>query len=74
MMKTLIANINHAIRNNEQITIGGGMFSAHELYNVIQLYEAAKLAEEALTFSYGGKPLPTMEKQALDALRLILNK
>lgn len=73
-MKTLIANINHAIRNNEQITIGGGVFPAHELYNVIQLHKAAKLAEEALTFSYGGEPLPTMEKQALDALRLILNK
>lgn len=73
-MKTIIANIQHAIRNRETVTIGGGQFDATELYPFIQLYEAAKMAEEALTFSYGGKPLPTMEKQALDALRLVLAK
>lgn len=73
-MKTLIANIQHAIRNNEIVNIGGGEFNGAELYRIIQLFEAAKKAEEALTFSYGGKPLPTLEKEALQALRLILNK
>jgi hypothetical protein len=71
-MKTLIANIQKAIRDNETVTIGGGTFIDHELYKIIQLYEAAKMAEEALTFTYGGEPLPTLEKQALDALRLVL--
>jgi len=71
-MKTLIANIQKAIRDNEIITIGGGSFEAHELYKIIQLYNAANMAEEALTFTYGGEPLPTLEKQALDALRLVL--
>lgn len=69
-MKTLIANIRHAIQNNETVVIGGGEFKGEELYCVIQLYEAAELAETALTFSYGGEPLPTLEKEALDGLRL----
>jgi hypothetical protein len=70
-MKTLIANIRHAIRNNETVVVGGGEFKGEELYRVIQLYEAAEKAETALTFSYGGEPLPTLEKEALDALRAI---
>ena len=70
-MKTLISNIKHAIRNNETVTIGGGDFEAHELYNIIQLYEAALKAEIALSFTHGGKPLSSLEKEAL---RLILNK
>jgi len=71
-MKTLIANIMHALRNNETVTIGGGEFGSAELYRVVQLHEAAIKAEEALTFSYGGKPLPTLEKEAIYALRLAL--
>jgi hypothetical protein len=71
-MKTLIANVMHAIRNNETVTIGGGEFSSTELYRIVQIYEAAVKAEEALTFSWGGEPLPTLEKDALDALRLAL--
>lgn len=71
-MKTLISNIKHAIRNHEKVSIGGGEFDSHELYRIIQLYQAAVQAEEALTFSYGGEPLPTLEKTALDSLRLAL--
>ena len=71
-METLLANIKKAIRDNETVIIGGGSFINHELYKIIQLYDAAKMAEEALTFTYGGEPLPTLEKQALDALRLVL--
>jgi hypothetical protein len=71
-MKTLIANIMHALRNNETVTIGGGEFGSAELYRVVQLHEAATKAEEALAFSYGGEPLPTLEKEAIDALRLAL--
>lgn len=71
-MKTLIANIQKSLRDNQTVNIGGGEFSNGELYKVIQLYRAAVLAEEALTFTYGGEPLPTLEKEALDALRLVL--
>lgn len=71
-MKTLLANIKKAIRDHETVHIGGGEFSGAELEKIVQLYEAAILAEEALTFDYGGKPLPTLEKKALDALRQIL--
>lgn len=73
-MKTLIANINHAIRNGETISIGGGDFGPAELHQITQLYEAAAKAEEALTWAWGGEPLATLEKEALDALRLILSK
>lgn len=73
-MQTIIANIKHAIRNRETVTIGGGEFNSQELCTIIQLYEAAVKAQEALTFTYGGEPLPTLEKEALDALRLILVK
>ena len=34
-MKTLLANINHAIRNNETVSIGGGTFEAHELLELV---------------------------------------
>lgn len=71
-MKTLLANINHAIRNNETVFIGGGTFEAQELYKIIQLYTAAELAKEALLFDYGGEPLPSLEKEALTALIVVL--
>lgn len=34
-MKTLLSNINYAIRNNETISIGGGTFEAHELLKLL---------------------------------------
>lgn len=34
-MKTLLANINHAIRNNDTVSIGGGTFEAHELAELL---------------------------------------
>jgi hypothetical protein len=71
-MKTLLVNIKKAVRDNEVIKIGGGEFSHNEIYKIIQLYDAAVKAQEALTFSYGGEPLPTLEKEALDALKLII--
>jgi hypothetical protein len=36
------------------------------------LPEAARMALEALEWTYGGEPLPTMEKAAIDALRAAL--
>lgn len=30
-MKTFLANLNHAIRNNETVTIGGGQFTPADL-------------------------------------------
>jgi hypothetical protein len=53
--------------------LGGGTFEAHELYKIIQLYEAATKAQEAMLFDYGCEPLPSLEKEAIDALRLILD-
>jgi hypothetical protein len=70
-MKTLIANIRYAIRNGESVTIGGGEFSPYELQKIVQLYEAANLAREALTWLHGGEPLPTMEAEALAKLKEI---
>ncbi len=43
-MKTLIANINHAARNRETLTIGGGQFRAEEL---LLLVEAAQILADA---------------------------
>jgi len=34
-MKTLLSNINHAIRNNETVSIGGGIFEAHEFLELL---------------------------------------
>jgi len=34
-MKTLLSNINHAIRNNETVSIGGGTFEAEELSELV---------------------------------------
>jgi hypothetical protein len=45
-MKTVIANIKHAIRGKEQITIGGGVFSAHEFQFIVDQYETDKQKEE----------------------------
>lgn len=50
-MQTLIANINKSIQDNEIVTIGGGQFNSEELIQIIKLYEASKLAEEALSNS-----------------------
>lgn len=71
-MKTIIANIKHATRNNESVSIGGGIFQADELVKLVKLYEAACLAEEALAFDFGGEPLPTLEKKALEALKEVI--
>ena len=47
-MKTFIANMKHAIRNHESVTIGGGTFESNELAAVIdhieRLQQAAELA------------------------------
>lgn len=73
-MHTLLANINFAIRNRETVIIGGGDFGADDLRKLLQLHAAAVKAEEALTWSYGGEPLGTLEKQALDDLRAALKE
>lgn len=38
-METVIANIKHAIRCKELITIGGGLFSASELQFIVDMYQ-----------------------------------
>ena len=37
-LKTIIANIKHAIRNNETVEIGGGLFNRHELQSLVDMY------------------------------------
>lgn len=71
-MKALLANIQHAIRNNESVNIGGGTFEASDLQKIVALYGAATKAQNALMFDYGGEPLPSLEKEALEALKLVL--
>lgn len=34
-MKTLLSNISHAIRNNETVSIGGGIFDSSELLALV---------------------------------------
>lgn len=34
-MKTLLANMRHAVRNGETVTIGGGQFSPAELHQAL---------------------------------------
>lgn len=66
-MRTILTNINFAVRNRETVTFG-----ADDLRKLLQLHAAAFKAQEALTWSYGGEPLGTLEKQALDDLRAAL--
>jgi hypothetical protein len=71
-METILANINHAIRNRETVTIGGGQFDADDLRKLVKLHAAAVKAKEALTWLWGGEPLASLEKEALDELRAAL--
>jgi hypothetical protein len=43
-MKTLIANMKHAARNQESVHIGGGLFSPEELLDAIKQFEALETA------------------------------
>jgi len=43
-MKTLIANMKHAARNNESVHIGGGFFTPEELLDATKQFEALKTA------------------------------
>lgn len=51
-MKTLFANIRHAARNRETLTIGGGQFKAEELLPLAEaldaLYDALPYVEDVL--------------------------
>lgn len=68
-MRTILANIQHAIHENETVTIGGGVFNRDELSDIVRLYKAAAKAKEALTWALGGEPMSSLEKEALDELR-----
>ena len=75
-MKTLIANMKHAVCNRESTTIGGGVFSYEELSTAIRQFETLKTAAEkaldALQWDLGGEPLPTTELEAAALLRQAL--
>lgn len=47
-MDTFIANLKHAVRNKETVSIGGGEFSHTELKAVAAKLEAAQAAQAAL--------------------------
>lgn len=38
-MKTFIANLKKAIRDNENVTIGGGVFTPDELREILEVLE-----------------------------------
>jgi hypothetical protein len=75
-MKTLLANLRHAARNGETVTVGGGEFTPAELaafvVNCGALITAAETALEALQWTHGGEPLPTKEAEAIAALKIAL--
>jgi hypothetical protein len=54
----------------------GAQMRAYALAEVLKERErwraAAQKAEDALTWSHGGEPLPTLEREALDLLRPLL--
>ena len=43
IIRTLIANVKHAIRNHETVTIGGGQFKAEDLKVLIEILEVAEV-------------------------------
>lgn len=47
-MKTFIANLKHAIRNREPVSIGGGYFSHDELKSLVSELEAFEARSQAL--------------------------
>jgi hypothetical protein len=75
-MKTLIANLRHASRNHETVSIGGGQFGPDEVGEALAQYSALKaaaaLALEALQWTHGGEPIDTMEAHAIEALKQAL--
>jgi hypothetical protein len=75
-MKTLIANLKHAARNWDTVAIGGGCFSPIEIIEAIDqleaLQKAARQAMEAMQWDVGGEPLPTLEVEAIAALKSAL--
>ena len=75
-MKTLIANLRHATRNWETVAIGGGCFSPLEIIEALDqleaLQKAARQAMEAMQRDEGGEPLPTLEAEAVAALKSAL--
>lgn len=77
-MNTLIANLNHAVRNGETVTIGGGEFSPEEIRSALAQFEALKAAAikalDALQWDIGGEPMPTSELAAAAALRSALRE
>lgn len=47
-MEAFLANLKHAIRNRETVTIGGGAFSPDELKEVVAALESLQAKTEAL--------------------------
>lgn len=39
MLKTFLANLKKAIRDNENVTIGGGIFTPAELRQILEVIE-----------------------------------
>lgn len=56
-LKTVIANIKHAIRNNETVEIGGGLFSSTELQSLVNMYNTMHGNCDAGEICIGCKPI-----------------
>ncbi len=76
MLKTLIANLKHALVNRQSVEIGGGLFSPDEIREALKQYAelqaAAAQALDALEWDVGGEPMPTSELAAVNSLRAAL--
>lgn len=72
-MKTLIANIRHAARNRETLTIGGGQFNAEELLLFTEALESLKGVAWCLSW-HEQKHGVGMDAKMLEEARAVLAK
>lgn len=63
---SFIANLRHAIRNNEPATVGGGVFLKDELTEVLELVEAGRRVLDASVAREAAIRAARVESQACD--------
>lgn len=76
-LDTFVANLGHAIRNHETVTIGGGEFRPSEL---VEILEAIKLGQQVASnadtllgaLDHAAPPDATTPVQAISKLRGVL--
>lgn len=63
-MKTFLANLNHAARNGETVTIGGGEFSPAELAHVVKTINL--MVDSLQHYQHGGSDYRKPAAKALE--------